>query len=209
MSKPIEIGDAHPISEIGLSSIKDGGAQMRVAMSPDIINEYAEAMLGGAVFPPIVLFFDGTDYWPGDGYHRIEAKRKLGGDGILSEIRKGSARDAILCAVGANAFHGLRRTQADRRRAIKTLLTDPEWAGWSDRKIGEIANVDHKTVGKIRRELSGEIPHGKPMGGEVQKPASMKHGSGSLVQELVRALSDDDLIAECRRRGLMESGDGL
>ena len=121
--------------DIPLSCIKDGGAQMRVEMNPDIINEYAEAMLNGAVFPPIIIYFDGTDYWPGDGYHRIEAARKIERYNISAEVREGSARDAILCGIGSNATHGLRRTQADKRRAVENLLTDPEWARWSDRKI--------------------------------------------------------------------------
>ena len=191
---------------IPLSCIKDGGAQMRVEMSPEIIGEYAEAMLGGAVFPPVILYFDGTDYWPGDGYHRIEGTRKIGRDAIDAEVRKGTARDAILCGVGSNAFHGLRRTQADRRKAIVLLLTDPEWARLSDRKLGELANVDHKTIGKIRRELSGEFPQVKSMGGEIPqkpKPNGKPSGSGSILKDVLRSVSDEALIAECRRRGLV------
>jgi hypothetical protein len=46
---------------IPLSRIKDGGAQMRVEkINPDIVNEYAEAMVGGAVVPPVDLFHDET-----------------------------------------------------------------------------------------------------------------------------------------------------
>ena len=47
------VGMTAPILEdIPLSRIKDGGAQMRVEKtSPDIINEYAEAMLKGDGVP--------------------------------------------------------------------------------------------------------------------------------------------------------------
>lgn len=191
--------------DIPLSCIKDGGAQMRVEMSPDIINEYAEAMLNGAVFPPIIIYFDGTDYWPGDGYHRIEAARKIERYNISAEVREGSARDAILCGIGSNATHGLRRTQADKRRAVENLLTDPEWARWSDRKIAEAAKVDHKTVGKIRHEMSGEIPVGR-MSGEIPKRSGKPNGS--ILDDVLRSISDEVLIAECRRRGLtVEAGD--
>jgi hypothetical protein len=34
---------------------------------------YAEDMAAGAVFPAIVLFFDGAEYWLVDGFHRILA----------------------------------------------------------------------------------------------------------------------------------------
>ncbi len=39
-----------------------------------------------------------------------------------------------------------------------TLLQDPEWGNWSDREIARQCKVDHKTVGKIREELTGEFP---------------------------------------------------
>jgi hypothetical protein len=88
------------------------------------------------------------------------------------------------------------------------LLRDPEWARWSDRKIAEAANVDHKTVAKVRRELlSGEIPTATTatanLSGEIPnrlgKPST---SSGSLVNDLIRTLRDEVLIAECQRRGL-------
>jgi hypothetical protein len=186
---------------IPLSRIKDGGAQIRAEMNLDTVNEYAEAMLNGAVFPPIILFYDGTDYWPGDGFHRIRAARKIERDSIGAEVRKGTVRDAILYGIGANATHGLRRTQADKRRAVERLLKDPECAQWSDRKIAETAKVDHKTVGKIRRELSGEIPTGKSIAGEIPKVHGKPNGSGSILEAMLRSVSDEALIAECRRRG--------
>ena len=128
-------------SSIPLTDIKDPGAQMRVEMRPETVNDYASDMLAGAVVPPVVLFFDGSDYWLADGFHRVEAARKIDRDSILAEVRNGTARDAILHGVGSNASHGLLRTQADKRRAIERLLTDPEWARWSDRKIAEAAKA--------------------------------------------------------------------
>jgi hypothetical protein len=187
--------------EIPLSRIKDGGAQMRVEMNPETINDYAEAMLNGAVFPPIIVYLDSTDYWPGDGFHRIEATRKIERDTIAAEVRKGTARDAILFGIGANSTHGLRRTQADKKRAVERLLKDAEWAQWSDRKIAEAAKVDHKTVGKIRREMSGEIPTSKP-NEEIPKRDGKPNSSSSILGDVLRSISDDALIAECRRRGL-------
>lgn len=61
----------------------------------------------------------------------------------------------MLFSVGANAAHGLRRTNEDKRRAVTTLLSDPEWSAWSDSKIATIAKVDHKTVAKWRGEHLG------------------------------------------------------
>ena len=102
---------------IALSDIQDGGAQMRVEMKPDVVREYADDMADGAIFPPVIVYFDGTDYWLGDGFHRVEAARKLERETINAEVRDGDVRQAVLHGIGSNASHGLRRTQADKRTA--------------------------------------------------------------------------------------------
>lgn len=136
----------------------DGGTQMRAELDPATIEEYAQAIQAGATFPPIVAYYDGTDYWLGDGFHRLAAYKKIFMGGINCEVRSGTRRDAVLCAAGANATHGRRRTNADKRRSVETLLRDQEWGQWSDREIAKACCVDHKTVGNLRRELSGEFP---------------------------------------------------
>jgi hypothetical protein len=189
-----------------LVSIKDCGAQMRVEMNLETVADYAADMLDGEVFPPVVVYHDGADYWLADGFHRAEAARKIDRKEIDAEIRPGTARDAILHGIGANATHGLRQTQADKRRAVERLLTDAEWATWSDRKIAQLAKVDHKTVGKIRRELSGEIATPKPMGGEIPTLSGKPKDPGSLLGDVLRSVPTDVLIAECRRRRFTVEG---
>ena len=208
MTTSSEIRDI-PLGEI----LNDGSAQMRVAgLDPATVAEYAEAMLNGAVFPPVIVYFDGKAYWPGDGFHRIEAASSSGHESILAEIREGTRRDAIILAAGANAAHGLRRTAADKRRSVEALLKDNEWKRWSDREIGKACAVDHKTVGKIRRELSGEIPtdthravtyrdrHGNVSEMKVNRQESP--AGVSMTERLLTTISNKVLIAECRRRGL-------
>jgi hypothetical protein len=132
----------------------DGGTQMRASLNADTIGEYADAMVEGAKFPPIVVFYDGTDYWLGDGFHRVHAAKSKGFREIETDVRAGTVRDAILCAIQANAQHGLRRTNADKRRAVETLLRDEEWRSWSDHQIAREACVDVKTVSRWRGDLS-------------------------------------------------------
>ena len=50
---------------IPLPKIKDPGAQMRIEMRAETVNDYAEAMLNDADFPAVILYHDGTDYWLG------------------------------------------------------------------------------------------------------------------------------------------------
>ncbi len=198
------------MTEIALSDIQDGGAEMRVEMKPDVVREYADEMAAGAIFPPVVVYHDGTEYWLADGFHRVAAARKLERETIAAEVREGTARDAIIHGIGANASHGLRRTQADKRRAVERLLRDDEWGKWSNRQIAKVARVDHKTVGKIRRELlGGEFPTPPRTNGEIPRTnGTPNSASGSVLQDMLKTLSTEALIEECERRGLKMEATG-
>jgi ParB-like chromosome segregation protein Spo0J len=138
---------------IPLSRIRiDGGTQPRAEINQAVVDEYAEAMTGGAEFPPVVVFHDGVAFWLADGFHRYHGARKAEREDIDAEVKKGTQREAVLYAVGANVSHGLRRTNADKRRAVEILLADAEWAGKTDRWIAEAAAVSPDTVNRIRHE---------------------------------------------------------
>src|SRR4051794_21104679 len=102
----------------------DGATQPRARIDPALVQKYAADMRRGDEFPPVVVFFDGTAHWLADGFHRREARRAAGHDDVAADIRQGTRRDAILHSVGANARHGWRRTNEDKRRAVLTLLDD-------------------------------------------------------------------------------------
>lgn len=149
--------------KIQLSKIRlDGGTQSRANMNEDTVAEYVAAMEDGAHFPPVIVFYDGERYWLADGYHRFYATRQKAAKSGLTdylayiecEVQQGTQRDAVLYSVGANATHGLRRTNADKRRAVETILRDEEWAKWSDSEIGRRCGVSQPFVGTVRRELS-------------------------------------------------------
>lgn len=129
---------------------RDGGTQIRAQISMDHAREYAEAMATGAVFPPIDVRYDGQDHWVSDGFHRLMAADLAGAQEIDATVRPGTRRDAILDAVGANAAHGYRRTNADKRQAVMTLLNDPEWSTKSDREIARLCHVGPDMVGRLR-----------------------------------------------------------
>ena len=146
-------------TQLPLSVIRiDGGTQPREGLNNAYAAELAEQVRLGAKPPPITVFFDGANYWLADGFHRFKAYEELGSSTALANVQQGTQRDAILFSVGANASHGLRRTNADKRRAIMRLLTDSEWSLWSDREIAKRCRVDHKTVSKLRQAVTGEIP---------------------------------------------------
>ena len=72
--------------ELSLSVInRFGGTQPRARLDDAIIQEYAEAMIAGDVFPPVAVFHDGADYWLADGFHRVNAAL-LGGLAVLGLV---------------------------------------------------------------------------------------------------------------------------
>lgn len=110
-------------------------------------------MAAGATFPPLVVFQEGDRFWLAEGFHRHAAGLQADLAELPCEVREGGLRDAILHSAGANANHGVRRSNADKHRAVLMLLQDEEWSQWSDREIGRQCVVDGKTVTRLRDEL--------------------------------------------------------
>jgi len=123
------------------------------------VSEYAEAMKAGATFPPVVVYRDSKGVlWLADGFHRVAAAELAGLTELPTDVREGGRKEALLFAAKSNGEHGLRRTNADKRRAVLLLLA--AFPKLSDRKIGEACGVDNKTVAAARRAslASEEIP---------------------------------------------------
>lgn len=158
---------------IALSSIRtDGGTQARAGLCKETVEEYTAHLKTGASMPRVVVFHDGTDHWLADGFHRVAAYLRAGRKVIPADVRQGTRRDAVLHACGANAEHGLKRTNADKRRAVETLLQDEEWRAWSDREIAKRCGVSPDTVGRIREELTVRIGQSQePERGAVRRGA--------------------------------------
>src|SRR3954454_10313006 len=133
----------------------DGGTQIRACETFHAkVAEYATAMGEGAEFPPLTVFWDGTDYWLADGFHRMRAHERAWREGISCEVIEGSRRDAVLYAVGANAEQGIRRSERDKRNAVETLLKDEEWIANVFRWIARQAAVSDWLVRKVYEDLS-------------------------------------------------------
>jgi uncharacterized ParB-like nuclease family protein len=157
----------------------DGGTQAREEINAAVVEEYAEAQREGAELPPVVLYHekDGDIYWLADGFHRFQAHRLNNREDILAIVWDGTRRDAVLHAVGANKDHGLRRTNGDKKKAVMTLLDDPEWGTWSDNKIAKVSSVSPTTVGTYRASLSNSDSE-KPS----ERTYTTKHGTTATMK---------------------------
>lgn len=137
---------------------RDGGTQPRAAINREAVSDYMASMAAGAEFPPVVVFYDGTDYWLADGFHRIQAAENAGHSDIACEVYQGTKQDAQWYSFGANKANGLRRTNRDKQRAVRAALTHTNAGTLSDHQIAAHVGVDVKTVGNWRAKLTMEIP---------------------------------------------------
>ncbi len=190
-----------PLSQIE----RNTAAQPRLRLDPSTVEAYREAMTGPdgtpawGTFPSVVVFGKDDHYYLADGFHRIAAAEAAGLSQVSAEVHLGGLREAILHSVGANAAHGLRRTNEDKRRAVETLLHDKEWSTKSDRWIAERASVSPDTVGRIRRELglslsgsdsASQVRVGKD--GRTQNITQIGRSRSTQVSGDTRALSESD-----------------
>lgn len=158
------------MKKLNLNAIRiDGGTQARVEINMDAVGDYAEALKVGIEFPPVVVFHDGADHWLADGFHRYHAHKRAEKASIAADVRGGTVRDAVLFSLGANWTHGLRRTNADKRKAVETMLADAEWVKWSDNKIAQACGVSDKTVAAHRAAIFGNSEDAKPVTRTVER----------------------------------------
>jgi hypothetical protein len=181
-----------PTKKIQISDIvRDPRTQMREKeLDPAVVNEYALAMENGDEFPDITVFSEdgkSAPYYLGDGWYRTAAHEKSTPLlPIQANVRKGGLREAILFAVGANSAHGLRRTNADKRKAVKALLADDEWTGWADTVIAKRANVSQPFVSTLRRDFEKLVDEDKSSSQNVLSAAPAKRIGSDGVSRTVR-----------------------
>ncbi len=196
-------GENSEIIHLDLEEVRrDGGTQPRTKIDLHHIKRLEEQIEDGQEIEPVIVFCDGTDNWLADGFHRWNAHRNLEIPTIRAIIYQGSRRDAILYSVGANADHkpALPRSRADKRRAVLTLLSDPEWKQWSDREIARKCNVSNRYVSNLRKDLTVNIHSDKssPLTAEIRSDQTNESLTGdfpsdSRTQNLtVNVHSDDD-----------------
>lgn len=157
LSKLIDTGE----SSVAIASIRtDGGTQPREGLDAKYIDDLVEALTNGATLPPVDLMYDGDCYWLYDGFHRLAAHKAVNRVFIAARVHQGDQAAAQWESYAANQAHGLRRSQADKERAIRAALKHPQGAKLADNLIAKHLGVSDKTVKRYREimEASSEIP---------------------------------------------------
>lgn len=143
-----------PIADINTQ----GGTQTRASLDPTTIASYADLYRANkTALPEPVVYFDGEHHWLSDGFHRVEAAACAGFTEITCEVRKGGTLEAFCYGAGANARHGLPRSNHDKRFVVQQAFRKQTIRDKSDRDIAGICCVSHTFVGLIRAEIAGNV----------------------------------------------------
>lgn len=141
---------------------------VRHSLRDDVVLEYANIYKADPkALPPVDLFTeDSKTYLIGDGMHRIEAVLLNVGKTITANIHSGGYEEALKYALRSNERHGIRRSQADKRKCVQEAIK--QWPKLTDSAVGEIAGVDNHTVKTVRdgMETKGDV-----------KPEPVREGS--------------------------------
>jgi len=131
----------------------DAGTQGRVKLDKKVIEDYAEKMQRGEIFPPCVVISDGKKNYLVDGFHRYFAARKIKSPSLDCNITEGTLQQAKERSWAANSDHGLPRTRDDKRKCVLSAIADDAHRGKSDREIAALCKVSHTFVQNVRKEL--------------------------------------------------------
>lgn len=137
------------MKRLNIDQIQTEGLQARVATCEETVADYAEKIAAGVEFPPVVVFNDGSGFYLADGFHRVLASQRASKADVAADIRKGTPADARWFSSGCNVTHGLRRTNADKRRAVEIALKLKP--GVSSRFIAEHCGVGVDLVSSMRQ----------------------------------------------------------
>jgi len=195
------------LTKLALNDIVfDLRAQSRAAMNENTVEEYCGLMREGVKFPPSTVFYDGTEYRVGDGFHRLAAMKMAGIEETECKVKPGTWRDALFFSLKSNQQHGLPRNNADKRKMVELILQDPEWSvKYSGRKLAKRCGVIHTLVQNIKKEIEGtslmepaepdaiQPSPAEPLGSEAVVPGEMtSEGNEPLSTAPVQTAPEED-----------------
>ncbi len=160
--------------------------QVRVRLDRSVIDQYTEDLMNGAQMPPLHVFREkGSERnILADGFHRHRAavNAKWGDIGCI--VHEGTMHDALMYALGSNAEHGFRRTNADKRHAVEMALKDPELGNLRAQEIADICRVAKRTVEKmINEHMAADESDSQDANGSRDNRKKVKKNDGSDVRD--------------------------
>ncbi len=174
----------------------DLSLQTRCALDAAVVDEYAVAMACGAKFPLICVREVDGRYIVTDGFHRVAAAKRNGKNEIAAYVLSGGLANAYRDALKANTEHGLRRTDADERNALR-IAWEPRRIIWrnsgadpSAAQLAEVCGVALRTaksfVADIQPAQNVQVEMQPQQGAQNVQPLQIAEVAKANIQQPTR-----------------------
>ena len=198
---------------IDIADIRGLEFQTRVLLDEETVNDYAEIYREDPLkLPPVSVTAEytpeGEHLMLTDGFHRIESAKRAGLERINCLVTKGTTVDALRAALKANAAHGRRRTNADKRKALEMAWEHREELFGHNPSLRELAAITEvsfflaQTFVKERKVIENITPSA---GNEPRAPRSATaKASGGVILDYAGQVVPDHLIPVFRSKTLLQ-----
>jgi len=144
--------------------------QAREEIDQDMVETFAENMLHGDKFPPILIYVVNGEKLIADGFHRYFAHKKNNKTSIEVDERTADMDTYILKCTSANNKHGKRPTHKDKIRSLERILKIDEVSTlWLDKDIARHLDVSTSFVYKHRENKPEAVTYDRG-GKKVTRP---------------------------------------
>jgi len=133
--------------------------QSREEIDQEMVDEFAESMLHGDKFPPVLIYVVNGEKLVADGFHRFFAHKKNNKTSIEVDERVSDMDSYILKCTSANNNHGKRPTTKDKIKSLERILLLDEVSLWQDKDIARHIGVSVSFVYKHREKKPEAIKY--------------------------------------------------
>ncbi|KAB1069931.1 ParB/RepB/Spo0J family partition protein [Methylobacterium planeticum] len=217
---PVQLPTGEPFTAVLADLVKDEAYQIRVRMDGGAVIRYAKAMMAGAEFPPILVARLAGAPILLDGWHRVEAARRIGMVTFPAILIDRAPAELRWAAAEANAKHGVRLKPREVRAAFRAYVKAGQHLKRGSRVKGsrEIAKELHGLVSHagvlawmrsdfpaVYRRMQGKDDAGHGDGGlPPEDPEDARLGTIERALEVIRANARG--VRDPARRGAIIAG---
>lgn len=203
----MQVPEGAVFERVRLDAIEATAAtQVRVRIDRKMVEQYTEDFQNGAAFPPLICFREENSerIILADGFHRQRGAINAGREDIGCFIYTGGTHDALMYALGSNAEHGFRRSNADKIHAVEMALKDPEISQLRPAEVADICRVSKRTVERmINKHLSEDDENDSQDATESQDNSDkVKEHDGSDVRDSGKTLTQAEVETDEVRTAL-------
>jgi hypothetical protein len=157
--------------------------QAREEIDQEMVETFAENMLHGDKFPPILIYVVNGEKLIADGFHRYFAHKKNNKTSIDVDERASDMDSYILKCTSANNKHGKRPTHKDKIRSLARMLLIVEVSLWQDKEIARHLDVSTSFVYKHRENKPEAVTYERG-GKKVTRARQVKKSKNAVEAPL-------------------------